>query len=105
LPVNDLVAELESDPVWHQDTRLVITFDESTGHDVRSCCGGVGRGGLVPAIVAGPRIPEDRDPTPYTHYSLLRSVEAAFGLPFLGHAADPTSATIPAVADPSLDHK
>ena len=100
-----LVAKLESDPVWHQDTRLVITFDESTGRDVRSCCGGVGRGGLVPAIVAGPRIPEGRDPTPYTHYSLLRSVEAAFALPFLGHAADPTTATIPAVADPSPDRE
>jgi hypothetical protein len=65
----------------------------------------VGRGGLVPAIVAGPRIPEGHDPTPYSHYSLLRSVEAAFGLPFLGHAANPTTATIPAVADPSPDRE
>ena len=36
-----------------------------------------GRGGLV-------------DDTPYSHYSLLRTLEDAFGLPtHLGHAADP----------------
>jgi hypothetical protein len=57
--------------------------------------GGLGRGGRIPTIVAGQRIPQGRDPTPYTHYSLLRSIESAFGLPFL------EAATIPAVADPT----
>jgi hypothetical protein len=96
------VDELEGSPVWRQDTRLVVTFDESNRHDTRGCCGGLARGGRIPTIVAGPRIPQGRDPTPYTHYSLLRSIEAAFGLPFLGHAGDPATVTIPAVADPSL---
>ena len=77
------------------------TFDESTRADVRSCCGGLGRGGRIPTIVAGPRVPPGRDPVPSTHYSLLRSIEAAYGLPFLGHAGDPATATIPAIADPS----
>jgi acid phosphatase len=94
-----LVGELEAAPVWRQDTRLVVTFDESTRHDVRSCCGGLGRGGRIPTIVAGPRVPPGRDPTPYTHYSLLRSIEAAYDLAFLGHADDPATATIPAVTD------
>jgi hypothetical protein len=97
-----LVDQLHRTPVWRTDTRLVVTFDESTRSDVRSCCAGLGRGGRIPTIVAGPRIPQGRDPTPYTHYSLLRSIESAFGLPFLGNAADPATATIPAVADPSL---
>jgi phospholipase C len=96
-----LVGQLQASPVWRQDTRLVLTFDESTRHDVRSCCSGLGRGGRIPTIVAGPRIPPGRDGTPYTHYSLLRSIEAAFALPFLGHAGDPASVTIPSVADPS----
>jgi hypothetical protein len=26
---------------------------------------------------------------PYNHYSLLRTVEAIFGLPYLGYAAEP----------------
>jgi phosphatidylinositol-3-phosphatase len=94
-----LVGELAASPVWRQDTRVVVTFDESRFSDTRSCCDGLARGGLIPTIVAGPRIPPSRDSTPYSHYSLLRSVEAAFGLPFLGHAADPGTATIPAVAD------
>jgi hypothetical protein len=93
-----LVRALAATPLWHQDTRVVVTFDEGTRHDDRSCCGGLGRGGLIATVVAGPRVPAGRDPTPYTHYSLLRSIEAAFGLPLLGHAADPRTATIPAVA-------
>jgi phosphatidylinositol-3-phosphatase len=93
-----LVGQLQTNPVWGQDSRLVVTFDESNFHDVRSCCHGLGRGGRIPTIIAGPRIPQGRDPTPYTHYSLLRSIEAAYGLPYLGHAADPATATIPAVA-------
>ncbi len=98
-----LVGELQASPVWRQDTRLVVTFDESTRSDVRSCCDGLGRGGRIATIVAGPRVPPGRDPTPYTHYSLLRSIEAAFGLPFLGHAGDPATVTIPAVADATPD--
>jgi phospholipase C len=95
-----LVDELEANPIWRQDTRLVVTFDESIRHDVRSCCDGLGRGGRIPTIVAAPHIPRGHDPTPYTHYSLLRSIEAAFGLPFLWHAGDPATATIPAVTGP-----
>jgi len=34
------------------------------------------------------------DPAFYSHYSLLRTVEAAFGLPYLGHAADATTKTL-----------
>ena len=89
--------------VWRQDTRLVVTFDESRGRDVRSCCHRLGRGGRIPTIVAGPRVPRGRDPVPYPHYSLPRSIEAAYGLPLLGHAGDPATATIPAVADRPRD--
>jgi hypothetical protein len=92
------VGELEASPIWHQDTRLVVTFDEGARSDTRSCCGGLGRGGLIPTIVVGPRVRRGVDATPYTHYALLRSIEAAFGLPFLGHAGDRGTRTIPVVA-------
>jgi phosphatidylinositol-3-phosphatase len=95
-----LVEQLAASPLWAQDTRVVVTFDESRFSDTRSCCNVLARGGLVPTLVAGPGIRPGRDPTPYSHYSLLRSIEASFGLPFLGHAGDPGTATIPAVADP-----
>jgi Phosphoesterase family len=93
-----LFDQLEANRVWRTDTRVVVTFDEGVRDDTRSCCDGLGRGGLIPTIVAGPRVRRGRDATPYTHYSLLRSIEAAFGLPFLGHAADGSTTTIPAVA-------
>ncbi len=99
--LHHLVGQLQTSPAWAQDTRLVVTFDESTRPDVRACCAGLARGGRIPTIIAGPRVPPGRDPTPYSHYSLLRSIEVAYGLPLLGHAADPATATIPALADPS----
>jgi hypothetical protein len=77
----------------------VVTWDEAgRGSSQSGCCGGLAAGGHVPTIVAGPRLRPGRDGATYDHYALLRSVEAAFGLPFLGHAADPSSTTIPAVA-------
>ena len=89
---------------WREDTRLVVTWDEGGGGGGGgrgACGGGLGAGGHIATVVAGPRVRPGRDATTYDHYALLRSVEAAFGLPFLGHAADPTSATIPAVAGPA----
>lgn len=38
-----------------------------------------------------------------SHYSLLKTVEAAFGLPFLGHAADATTNTLAPLLQPA-DH-
>jgi len=35
-----------------------------------------------------------QDPRSYNHFSLLKTIEAAFGLPFLGHAADATTNTL-----------
>jgi phosphatidylinositol-3-phosphatase len=90
-----LYRELAGSPAWRTGTVLVVTFDEGTsgrglhGHG----------GGHVATIVAGPGIPAGlRDPTPYDHYALLRSIEQRFGLQPLRHAADPGTATIPAVA-------
>ena len=36
----------------------------------------------------------------YNHYSLLKTVEAAFGLPYLGHAADATTHTLAPLLQP-----
>ncbi len=87
--LRDLTGMLRASSAWGQDTRLVVTFDEGSGDN------------RVLTVVAGPRVPTGRDATPYTHYSLLRSVETLFGLPFLGHAGDPSTATIPALAHPA----
>ncbi|HEX9342262.1 MAG TPA: alkaline phosphatase family protein [Actinomycetota bacterium] len=97
--LRDLSTRLVASPAWRQDTRLVVTFDEGEGAEgAAGCCGGVANGGHVLTIVTGPRVPSGQDSRPYSHYALLRSIEARFGLPYLRHAGDPASTTIPAIA-------
>jgi phosphatidylinositol-3-phosphatase len=66
---------------------LIVTWDE--GHSGRGCCGFAGAGGgHVPLILAGPDVRRhgiSRDPA--TDYTVLRMVEASFGLPPLRRAA------------------
>jgi hypothetical protein len=52
----------------------------------------------VATIIAGPQVKAARDDAPYSHYALLRSIETLFHLPLLGHASDPSTATIPALS-------
>ena len=98
--VGDLVAKIMASSAWTGagNSAIVITFDEDDDHNANDhpngCCGFGTKnnpgGGWIPTIVItnhGPR--HATDPTPYNHYSLLRTTEAAFGIPdFVGHAAD-----------------
>lgn len=63
-------------------TAIFVTWDESTGATQR-----------VPALVIAPTVPAGaRVNVPYTHYSMLRTVEQLLGLsPLLGQAAGATS--------------
>ena len=71
-----------------------MTFDEGI-----SSRGAHGRGGgHVATIVAGPGVRPGRDPAPYSHYALPRSIERRFGLPPLRNAADPATRTMPVIA-------
>ena len=95
----DLVARLQKTKAWRSadDVAIVITFDEGAGKAREGCCGVTPAaisnfgGGHIPTVVItnhGPR--GVADDTPYSHYSLLRTLEDLFGLaPHLGHAADP----------------
>lgn len=81
---------------------LIVTFDEATTSDTGSCCGeipgpnspspgitGPG-GGRVGAVLLSPCIsPGTVSQQPYNHYTMLRSVEDAFGLTHLGYASLP----------------
>jgi hypothetical protein len=57
-------------------------------------------GGHIPTIVITNHGPRGlADPTPYSHYSLLRTLEDAFGITVrLGHAADADRGVKPMVA-------
>ena len=67
---------------------VVLNWDEGDTHG--SCCSlPSDAGGRIPVVLISPRARDGfQDPTPYTHYSLLKTISKAWGLPYLGHAAD-----------------
>jgi phospholipase C len=67
---------------------IILTWDEGQGN--HSCCGlPDSAGGRVATILVSPQVRANfQDATPYTHYSILKTISVAWGLPFLGHAAD-----------------
>ena len=97
-----LVDKIVHSNVWSDpgNAAIVVTFDENNKEERRSgpqgCCGydpnslaNFGGGHVMTIVITnhGPR--HLVDPTPYNHYSLLRTVEDAFGIAeHLGHAAD-----------------
>ena len=78
------------------DYLVVMLFEEGQGN--HSCCGlPLEAGGRVPVVFYSPLVKNGfQDNTPYTHYSLLKTISAAWGLPYLGHAADESNALITA---------
>jgi phospholipase C len=76
---------LESDG---QPYLILLTWDEGQGD--HSCCGLPKKaGGRVATVLISPQVkPGFQDKTPYTHYSILKTISAAWHLPYLGHAAD-----------------
>jgi hypothetical protein len=74
---------------------LALTFDEGTTD--LGCCGSppAAGGGRIATILVSPLVrPGDRDPTPYSHYSLLKTILAAWGLGDLGRTSDPAVSPI-----------
>jgi hypothetical protein len=71
---------------------IVITFDE--GDDTAGCCGVPGAGQVATVVITnnGPR--HLTDATPYSHYSLLATMEAAFGVGCLQLACDPRNGPV-----------
>jgi hypothetical protein len=77
---------------------LMVLMFEETRDGAPVCCGLPGPGGgHVPVVLYSPQArPSFEDPTPYTHYSLLKTISKAWNLPYLGHAADESIAIIAA---------
>jgi len=75
---------------------IILTWDEGQGS--HTCCGLPAQaGGRVATVLDSPLAKSGfRDDTPYTHYSLLKTIETAWGLPLLGHAADKNNVLITA---------
>jgi phospholipase C len=67
---------------------IILTWDE--GESDQSCCGlAEEAGGRIPVVLISPLVKNNfRDVSPYTHYSLLKTISNAWGLPYLGHAEE-----------------
>ena len=87
--VKTIVAQIMASPIWKApgNVAIVVTFDEDDHYSTQGCCGNDPNdptnrgGGHIPTIVItnhGPR--GVADSTPYSHYSLLRTIEDAFGI-------------------------
>ena len=77
------------------DGLVVITWDEGQGD--HACCGMLTGGGRVPTLLVSGKVKKGfQDDTPYTHYSLLKTIAEAWVLPAIGHAADPQTTLITA---------
>jgi hypothetical protein len=95
------VPQILASAAFQKDGLLVITYDEAEPQsDQSACCGevpgpnsplpGIGGpgGGRTGAVLLSPFVqPGTTNQTPYNHYSLLRSIEDAFGLDHIGFAA------------------
>lgn len=77
-----------------QSFLIILTWDE--GDSNASCCGlPAEAGGRIATVLISPRAKNGfEDDTPYTLYSLLKTIAEAWGFPYLGHAADADTALI-----------
>ncbi len=75
---------------------IIVTWDEGQGN--HSCCGlPPEAGGRIATILVSPQAKSGfQDATPYSLYSLLKTISEAWGLKYLGHAADAETALITA---------
>jgi hypothetical protein len=92
--VRSIVNEIMASKIWRQGRNaIVITWDEDDFSDIgqpgTGCCGSnVGGGHVVTIVITNKTTNPIQDGTPYNHYSLLLSIEDAFGLPCLANACD-----------------
>lgn len=90
-----MVDQLTADPSLLQNGLIVITWDEGIG--VHTCCGLTTGGGRVATILISAKVKAGfNDTTPYTHYSLLKTILYSWDLPALGHTTDPQNVLISA---------
>jgi phosphatidylinositol-3-phosphatase len=98
--IGKLVDQIMKSPLWaaQENSAIVLTFDEDNNPfrkaPPQGCCGfdpssqaNFGGGHIATLIITNHGPKGITDPTPYNHYSLLRTTEDAFGIyDYLGEA-------------------
>jgi phospholipase C len=95
--VNSMVNKLQASPALGIKSLIIIAFDEGSDKSTSGCCG-LPRpaGGQVAVVLISPTaLPDMSDNTPYSHYSLLKTILTAWNLPALGNTAQAQAITVP----------
>jgi len=85
-----IVGSILQSPAFDADSLLALTFDEGTTS--RECCGRppLAKGGRVATVLVSGLVKTGyQDATPYSHYSLLKTILRSWSLEDLGHTSDP----------------
>ena len=103
--IGRLVKRLQATPEWRSadNMAIILTFDEGSGRTREGCCAVTPNaasnfgGGRIPTVILTNHGPRHRtDATPYNHYSMLRTLEDAFGVTtHLRHAAETDQGVVP----------
>ena len=93
-----MVAKLQASPALGNNSLIIIAFDEGSDKSTQGCCGVPSpAGGKVAAVLISPSAtPAFNDQTPYSHYSLLKTILTAWNLPPLGQTAKSSTVAIEA---------
>jgi len=88
------VNKILTSPSFDQNSLLIITFDEGTSGS--SCCGLLSSAGghIATLFISGLAKAGYQDSTSYDHYSILKMMADAWGLPYLDHAGDSSTYSI-----------
>jgi acid phosphatase len=92
--LSQFVPQVQSTAWYRAGGQIVIEWDESDTDNTG--INGTSGGGQVPTIVVSQALEAHplQDPTPVSTAGILHSIERAYGLPYLGDAADPANGNI-----------
>jgi hypothetical protein len=100
------VQQVTHSPAWDDHSLLFLTFDEGAATDTTGCapCHDTSAGGRIGALAISPMLtPNTTASWQGDHYSFLRTLEAAWGLPTLkSRAADAGAAAKVHDGDPGV---
>jgi phosphatidylinositol-3-phosphatase len=102
--IGNVVDQIMQSSIWSlpDNSAIVLTFDEDNNPaqkvETQGCCGfdpqsvaNFGGGHIATLVITNHGVRGVVDPTPYNHYSLLRTTEAAFGISEYLNAAGDTA--------------
>lgn len=84
-----VVPQILDSAAWKDNGLLIITWDEAPDTDTSGCCGDSAGGRVLTLIIGANSRRGYVSHVPYNHYSLLRTIEDAWGLGTLAHTGDP----------------